>query len=180
MYALYDDDRIRLVRLSGMLVCGGLAVLPMTLPPGSMTADAARAVRHAGISVPAIPQRLEFPRIAVDKDPFVPDTAALIPTPSIASNLSEDVQQGQDVRVVLPANAGAEGGSQETGIAPPSVIFVRGIVLGDQPQALIDTGSGVKVFALGDRVAGELIKSIDAGGVTLASGVRLKIASGTP
>jgi hypothetical protein len=180
MYALYDEQRRHLMRLSLMLVCGGLAVLPLTVPPASIAAGASQtAPRHARISVPDLPGHLTFPAIAVQRDPFAADAAAL-PVPAAGSHPAFEVRQGDDIGVVLPANAGAQDQPPLLGGSDAGSALVRGIVLGEEPQALIDTGSGVKVFGVGDRIGPDAIRAIDATGVTLSSGVRLRIASPTP
>lgn len=161
MHALLDEERRSLLRLSVMLVCGAVAVLPATIAPTSIIAQASSSQRYARFVVPDVPRRLEFPTISVKRDPFVADGS------------DQPVGQGQPIDIVLPANAGADEQSVQraSGRAP----VVRGVVLGDAPQALIDAGSGVKIFALGDRLGDDTIRAIDAVGVTLSNGTVLRI-----
>ncbi len=172
MFALSDEHRQHLMHISIMIVCGGMAILPFTVPPTSATARAQAATRTSSITVPAVPGRLKFPEIRVDRDPFVAND------PVAASHLSTDaVRSGyggtDDIGIVLPPNVGARG-------APPDgssggVPIVRGIVLGDAPQALVEAGNDVKVYSVGDSIGSDTITSIDAEGITLSSGVRLAI-----
>jgi hypothetical protein len=172
VYALYDNQRLLLMRLSMMLVCGGLAVVPLTVAPTSIVAQARGVTPSASIAVPNTPSALAFPAIAVSRDPFVADAVAQ-PTTGVRA----EADDGTDIGVVLPPNIGAEASDS----APAGVPLVRGIVLGQEPQALIDTGNGsVRVVGVGDAIGPERIRRIDATGVTLSSGLHLKIAGSQP
>jgi hypothetical protein len=75
MFALYDDERAFLARLSGFLIAGAAAVLPFTLPPQSVVASAS-AIRPARpLAVPAVPRGLAFPAVDLTRDPFVADAS---------------------------------------------------------------------------------------------------------
>jgi hypothetical protein len=167
MQALYDDERRNLIRLSIMMVCGGAAILPLTVSPTSLAASAQSAPRYSQISVPAVPSRLAFPAISVERDPFVPDLAA-VPNPPSPPFVA--VHQGDSIAVELAPKA---GGSDSSGP------FVRGIVLGDEPQVLMELGGTVKVLGIGDAVGDQKIAAIDGDGVTLSNGVRLRLTSAT-
>lgn len=170
MFALYDEQREALLRIALMVFVGGLAVLPLTVAPVSISASAQPHRPPALLPVPAVPSRLEFPAIEVRKDPFIPDAAI----ESAPSSNGIPVGAEQDVGIVLPANAGA--GEAPPSLNAPGAIVVRGIVLGDEPQALVDLGNGVKVLGIGDRIGPDTITAIDATGLTVSSGARFKIA----
>lgn len=75
MFALYDDERAFLARLSGFLIAGAAAVAPFTLPPQSVVASA-NAIRPArALGVPAVPRGLAFPTVDLTRDPFVADAS---------------------------------------------------------------------------------------------------------
>lgn len=171
MNALSDERRGQLMRLSLMVVCAGTAVLPFTVPPTSGSARAQGLPRPATISVPDVPGRLKFPAIFVERDPFVADEDGM--PVDLSRNIAEaDDERSGAIGIVLPPNAGAQGQSPDASGGAP---IVRGIVLGDAPQALVDVGNGVNVYTVGDQIGNDRIRSIDAGGIVLSSGVRLAI-----
>lgn len=163
MYELYDDQREFLLRLSVTIVCAAAAVLPLTVPPTTVVARARAGAPQMPASRQSLPERVAPPVIVVHKDPFVPQGGGQI----VASH---DAASSDDIGIVLPPNAGAHGLLGSDGMAR-----VRGVVLGDSPEALIDFGSGAKVLGLGDVVGSDAITRIDALGVVLKSGVRLNI-----
>ncbi len=176
MYAVSDESRTFLMRLSVMIVCGGTAILPFTVPPTSATARAQSANHTSPISVPDLPGKLEFPAISVERDPFVSDA----PPASAQARLpfsADNSPTMDDIGIVLPPNDGARSATPV--MSAPGIPVVRGVVLGDVPEALVDFGSGVKVVSVGDSIGNDNVRTIDAGGVTLSSGLRLRIA-GTP
>lgn len=158
MFALYDDQREALIRLGTMLAVGACAVLPFTLSPSTLSASAEPATASAAVSVPAVPGRIEFPTIAVSRDPFVPDQNVLA-----RNGIAPDLK--------MMAPAGESLGSSS--LLP----IVRAVVTGDEPRALIENGGTVQVLAVGDKLGVETIASIDASGVTLSSGIRLVLVS---
>ncbi|MBV8639370.1 MAG: hypothetical protein JO322_14920 [Candidatus Eremiobacteraeota bacterium] len=129
--------------------------------------------RATAISVPDIPGRLQFPPILVERDPFVADVDSVTSVHSKNGPSSGFATEDQ-IGIVLPPNAGAQGIPATASVAP-GLPIVRGIVLGDAPQALIDLGSGVKVFSIGDQLGNDKITSIDTAGIMLSSGIRLAI-----
>ncbi len=172
MYALSGEDRDQLMRISLAIVCGGSAILPFTVPPTSPAARAHVVPPTVAIAVPRVPGALRFPEIRIDRDPFVADDAAV----SAQATPDRVTRYGaaDEIGIVLPPNAGARSAPPETTVAL-GLPVVRGIVLGDVPQALIDAGNGVKVYSVGDRIGNNAIASIDSSGVVLSNGVRLAI-----
>ena len=148
-------------------------MLPFTVPPTSGNARAQMVPRATAISVPDIPGRLQFPPILVERDPFVADVDSVTSVHSKNGPSSGFATEDQ-IGIVLPPNAGAQGIPATASVAP-GLPIVRGIVLGDAPQALIDLGSGVKVFSIGDQLGNDKITSIDTAGIMLSSGIRLAI-----
>lgn len=145
MRAVDDTDRQTLLRIAAILVCGGVALLPLTLPPASLFANARSMPERANVAVPQFPGRLEFPDVRVGRDPFV-----------------------------AQAMPGTRLGNSQRG-AP----VLRGVVLGEEPQALVDVGGIINVYSSGDRIGALSIRSIDSGGVTLEDGSRLLLAPGS-
>jgi hypothetical protein len=162
VYALSDEQRQGLIRTALMMVCGGTAVMPLTVPPASPLARAEPAPRESAISVPQVPGRLEFPSIHIERDPFVANSP---------------LHGANEIRVIVPANGGPEDAPSVSGAGFP---LVRGIVLGDTPQALVEFGGSIKVVGVGDRLGNETVRSVNASSITLSSGVRLRIASARP
>jgi hypothetical protein len=72
----------------------------------------------------------------------------------------------------LPPNAGA-GAFPLAGGTP----VVRAIALGANPSALIDDGGSTHLVSAGDRLGMTSVATIDAGGVTLADGRHLALAT---
>jgi len=171
--ALYDDQRRALSRFATMLACGAAAILPLTAQNTSI----------AGASVPERPSmrmdavsfspQLSFPDYSVDRDPFVPDRriAAEIRVEAAPARAG----QGDDIGVVLPANAGASATlpTEQDARGPGSVAVVRAVVLGDSPRALVDIDGSVHVVGIGDAVGDAAVVRIDAHGVALSDGSRL-------
>lgn len=75
MFALYDDERALLARLSGFLIAGAAAILPFTLPPQSVVASASAIRPASALNVPAVPSGLAFPSVDLTRDPFVADAS---------------------------------------------------------------------------------------------------------
>jgi len=57
---------------------------------------------------------------------------------------------------------------------------LRGIVSGEQPRALIEIGSGVRVVGVGDRVGDDTVTAIGAGSVQLSGGSTLWLTAAHP
>jgi hypothetical protein len=74
----------------------------------------------------------------------------------------------------LPANLGA-GGISPLDLAKATTPTVSAIVTGDHPTALVVDGDQPRVIAIGDRLDGSTVVSIDEGGVALSSGQRLTL-----
>jgi hypothetical protein len=169
--ALFDDERQLLLRLATMLCCGALVLLPLT----GETHGVASAQGTDVMPEPhrfEVPKALTFPGVAVMRDPFVADPAALPLSGGVRFNGG-----GSDIGIVLPPNAGADG------ILPAptaSGIVVRAVVIGSESRALVDSGDGVHVFSIGDRIGNATIVGIDRSGVTLSTGVRLTLQTRTP
>ncbi len=172
MYELSDEQRQDLMRLALMIVCGGTAILPFTVPPTSPIARAQTVARGSLIALPEIPGRLDYPAIEIERDPFVADKTALPPDVHAGPGVSHGTDE---IGIVLPPNAGAAGVTSPA--TAGSVPIVRGIVLGDVPQALVEFGESIKVVSVGDHIGTDTVRSIDAGGITLSGGLRLPIAS---
>ena len=172
MYELSDERRQDLMRIALMIVCGGTAILPLTVPPTSSIARAQSTHRASPISVPEIPGRLEYPAIEIERDPFVADTTAILPNAQVGRM---ETNGAHEVGVILPLNAGAAGVPSAS--TAGSLPVVRGIVLGDVSQALVEFGDSVKVVSVGDHIGAEIVRTIDASGITLSGGLHLPIAS---
>lgn len=155
MFALYDDQRQNLIRLGIMLAVGAAAVLPFTISPTSLAASAETMPAAPIAGVPAVPGRIQFPTIAISRDPFVPDRAVLTNDASAS-----------DLKVSGDPNA-------STSLLP----VVRAVVTGDDARALVDNAGVVQVLGVGDRLGSEVITAIDATGVMLSSGIRLVLAA---
>ena len=75
MFALFDDERRAVMRLAGLIAASAGAVLPFTIAPQSVIADAAAPAAEAPFGVPTAPAHLEYPAFEIAKDPFVADAA---------------------------------------------------------------------------------------------------------
>ena len=152
MFALYDSERATLLRVAAMLIIGASAILPLTLPTSSVSASAGSIVHASGnIALPAIPGRMEYPEISISRDPFVADPGVL-------------------ARSISALQTGSAGNMR-----PAFLPIVRAIISGDRPRALIEVNGNVRVFSVGDQIAGESVASIDQDGIQLSSGVRIGI-----
>jgi hypothetical protein len=72
----------------------------------------------------------------------------------------------------LPPNAGA--GEPFPFAAEP--VRVEALITGRHPFALVDDGGATRIVAPGDRLAGETIAAITAGGIRLADGRSIVVA----
>lgn len=171
MIALYDDERRTLIQTGVLLICGACAVLPFTISPASVSAQAQEAPNALYLAAPVVPGRLRFPDVSVNRDPFIPDQTG---QSSLAVPLDASSSDG-GIGIVLPPNPGASGDSIPS--SAPTGIAVRAIVLGDQSRALIDIGSSVRVVGIGDLIGSATVRAIDAHRVILSNGMKLTLAA---
>jgi hypothetical protein len=169
--ALFDDERRMLTRLATMLCCGAFALLPLTTQTHGIASAEGSALVPA-LRQPDLPSRLTFPGIALARDPFVADPTVVLTAPT-----AEFETNAHGIGVVLPPNAGAEG---ESSPAIASASTVRAVVIGEQSRALVDTGDGVHVFSVGDRLGNATIVRIDRNGLTLSNGARVLLREEAP
>ena len=165
--SLFDDERTGCQRLSLMLCCGALLVAPFC-SEGSTAASAAAAVAVRAARVPRLPPPRIEPSIRIARDPFVPEPSL------VGAARSSDVTPESVFE--LPPNLGASDATDKNGVTSGPIPVLRAIVLGPASRALVETGSGVRVVAIGDTMAGSVVTAIDAAGIVLASGVRIRIA----
>lgn len=154
MFALYDDQRQNLIRLGITLAVAAAAVLPFTISPTSLTAAADTVQGPTVVGALAMPGRIQFPTVALSRDPFVPDQTTLM-----RGGVANDPSGG--------ANPNSEASM---------VPIVRAVVTGEEARALIDSAGAVQVLGVGDRLGNETVTAIDATGVSLSSGIRLVLA----
>ncbi len=100
-----------------------------------------------------------------------PVTMPALPLPQIPAALR-----------ALPPNAGAGDTAFPFGAAVArSSAVVTAVITGPHPYALVDEGGTTRVLTVGDRIDGDAITAIGAGGVRLSRGTLLAVApaSGT-
>ncbi len=171
---LYDDERRWLMRVAAMLVLGSLAMLPLTIQMSSVAVAAGEPAWVQNVS-PATPPRLTFPGFSISRDPFVPDEAVREKLEGAAMHLG----QGDDIGVVLPPNAGADGAvvaSLPAG-GPAIAPSVRAVVLGNPARALVEENGSVRVLGIGDRIGDLRVIAITSGGIALSDGSHLLLAA---
>jgi hypothetical protein len=102
---------------------------------------------------------LDYPAYVVKRDPFAAPAVAAMPG-------SQDNASTMDDKAAL-----------ERVDASP---VLRAIVLGASPKALIDIGGHTSLVGVGSPLAGSRIVAIQATGIELADGSRLKLLEATP
>lgn len=102
--------------------------------------------------MPMLPERLDYQPFTIARDPFVPDASAID-----RSELQNSAEKTKETDMPI----------------------VRAVILGPQSRALVETGGAVKVFSLGERIAGATIVRIDRDGIRLADGRLLRIEGGS-
>jgi hypothetical protein len=142
----------------------------------ALTPSEVRSRLRAATASATLPPPARFAPLAIvvpDGDPFAAratdDDASASPDPHAAASFPFAFARVGP----LPPNAGA-GVFPLAGAAP----IVRAIALGANPGALVDDGGGTHLVAAGDRLGTTTVAGIDAGGVTLADGRRLPLATG--
>jgi hypothetical protein len=150
MFALYDAQRATLLRVAVMIIVGACATLPLTISPTSVIANADPITPAvSGATIPQVPGRMQYPDISIARDPFVADNGVL-------------------------ARNGVAQTTATTGNTT-SLPLVRAIVSGDDPRALVEVNGSVRVLAVGDKLGGDAVASINQSGIELASGIHLGI-----
>jgi len=114
------------------------------------------------INSPASLQPLQYPVLSLSRDPFLAP-----PSPTLDA-VPPALLPGIAPAFVLPPNLGAsaDGG-------PAVGIFVRAVVLGNSPKALVQVGTRTVFVGIGSRVSDSTVDEIDARGVRLSDGTRL-------
>jgi hypothetical protein len=168
MFALRDNERRTLVRLSLTLTLGALSLLPLTAP-SSLDAAAEAGSLTAAPVLPDPPARQRVARVELTRDPFAAENAIDAPNETTPADASE--------AALLPPNGGASlaGAMTENGAA-----IVRAIILGPQARALVESGNDVRILGVGDALGASSVSSIDAAGIVLRSGVRIPLAGRRP
>ncbi|MDE2482412.1 MAG: hypothetical protein KGN02_09510 [bacterium] len=157
--AIDDERRASLGRLSAMLVVASLAVLPLTQRPSEIV-YAAREGSEVRLGLPVPPHDASRAAVVPRRDPFV---SAYVPGAPSRSGLGPS---GNDA-IALPPNAGALAS------AANAQVVVRAVVLGRYSRALVEVDGSVEVVGVGDTIGTTRVASIDAAGITLASGARV-------
>jgi len=154
---LFANQRRTLLR-AGAHACAASMLLAALATPYRFEATA-QGQPHAGrFNIPDVPARLEYPKVAVQRDPFVSNE----PTP-------EPDGAGALDALVLPPND-----------AVAATPIVRAIVRGDTPRALVDVGGRMETLGIGDVIAGTRVTAIGAQGVVLDDGETLPFTEKTP
>lgn len=149
--ALHDEARRALIGFALLACASSASLLPLTAT-SSPEASAQTIVAGSEVRVSSLPEREEYQPFTIARDPFVPDASA---------------EERGDVRDVSATAASGD------------LPIVRAVILGPQSRALVETGGAVRVFGLGDRLAGATIVAIDRNGLRLADGRQLRIAGGS-
>jgi hypothetical protein len=138
-------------------VAGALMLVPYTFPVVMAAGTGAIPQPRAAIAAPT--SRLDYPAYVVKRDPFAAPAVAAMPG-------SQDNASTMDDKAAL-----------ERVDASP---VLRAIVLGASPKALIDIGGHTSLVGVGSPLAGSRIVAIQATGIELADGSRLKLLEATP
>ncbi|MFN2449200.1 MAG: hypothetical protein ABR508_05315 [Candidatus Baltobacteraceae bacterium] len=76
-----------------------------------------------------------------------------------------------------PFIAEGEGPAHDLHAAMPSAVFVRAVITGSSPRALIEDGGRIRIVQPGDAVAGSTVRSLGVKGIVLENGIRLPLAA---
>lgn len=171
MRPLFGRQRRALLRSSCFVFCGAVALVPMTLPP--VMAQGGSDAPDPRTALPLVPQRLTYPAVVVDRDPFV----SAQPAVPVANGLSD--AGSDDPGIVLPPNdaAGSVNGAPGANAALP---IVRAIILGPSPKALVDANGRSAVVGIGSPLGGSTIVTMSANAVELADGTSFPLFQSHP
>lgn len=108
---------------------------------------------------------------AIVRDPFAgaPDDA---PAARPASSWESDAGAAGDRVPNIDTAAGTA--------APATQLTVRAAIVGSNPVAYVDDGSGMQIVRIGDIVGGRNVSAIDLQGVVFADGTRLNLPAAPP
>jgi hypothetical protein len=156
-------------------------VLPRRDP---FTGDAPRATVTATTTSTATPSYASAPAAAL---PPIPRFPAIPGTALPGTGLPTSTLAGGGIPAALgplPPNTGALNGPLPSNPGAPNGTLplaaqtarVTAVVTGAHPFALVEDAGATRLVTVGDRIAGDAIAAITAGGVRLANGSVLAIA----
>src|SRR5512146_238723 len=131
--ALHDEVRHTLLRVALLMCAASISLLPLTAQ-FSLDASAQAGVPSTpSLTLPSVPALPRFPKIDIERDPFVADAVDTV---------------AMDDTVLPPNSDGpSPGAPAEMGHAG---LVVRAIVLGSRARVLVDVGGVVRVLGIGD------------------------------
>jgi hypothetical protein len=146
----------------------GCLTLAFAVTPIRVRSQLASVV-PVSVPVPELHAEATIASVAPQRDPFVPRVTE--PPRRSALSALPDLPIGP-----LPPNAGAGpfplGGAPRAGRPHPLAI-----ALGAHPVAIVELLGRTQLVVPGDRLAGSTVSAIDADGLTLLDGTRLRFAA---